>query len=112
MYKVVYNACFGGYGISEKAFNWLKSHNHPDIPKALKEKKVSSQIYTLQNCMKRHDPLLVQYVEELGKDANGDFANLRIEEISGDEYRIHDYDGNETVETPGGMSRSWTPIND
>jgi hypothetical protein len=48
----------------------------------------------------RHDPVLVQVVGELGKKANGDFANLQIDEVHGP-YRIDEYDGNESVMTSG-----------
>jgi hypothetical protein len=48
----------------------------------------------------RHDPILVQVVEELGDKANGMCAKLAIAEVSGP-YRIDEYDGNESVETPG-----------
>jgi len=48
----------------------------------------------------RHDPILVQVVEELGDKANGSYAKLAIEEVSGP-YRIDEYDGFESVETPG-----------
>jgi hypothetical protein len=47
----------------------------------------------------RHDPILVQVVEELGDKANGSYAKLVIEEVSGP-YRIDEYDGFESVETP------------
>lgn len=47
----------------------------------------------------RHDPVLVQVVEELGDKANGQYAKLAIKEVSGP-YRITEYDGYETVETP------------
>lgn len=48
----------------------------------------------------RHDPILVQVVEELGAKANGVCASLAIAETYGP-YRIDEYDGNESVETPG-----------
>jgi hypothetical protein len=48
----------------------------------------------------RHDPILVQVVEELGEKANGSYAKLAIAEVSGP-YRIDEYDGFESVETPG-----------
>lgn len=47
----------------------------------------------------RHDPVLVQVVEELGDKANGQYAKLRIAEVSGP-YKIQEYDGYESVETP------------
>lgn len=46
----------------------------------------------------RHDPILVQVVEELGEKANGMCAKLAIDEVSGP-YRIDEYDGFESVET-------------
>lgn len=54
----------------------------------------------------RHDATLVQVVEEMGKAASGEFACLRIAEIDGSLYRIDEYDGNESVETPGDVE--WT----
>ena len=48
----------------------------------------------------RHDPVLVQVVEELGDKANGMCAKLAIAQVSGP-YRIDEYDGFESVETPG-----------
>ena len=51
------------------------------------------------NGVDRHDPILVQVVEELGDKANGMCAQLAIEEVSGS-YRIDEYDGFESVETP------------
>ena len=62
-------------------------------------KKHSEQTWSDHN-ISRHDPILVQVVEELGDKANGMCAKLAIDEISGP-YRIDEYDGNETVETPG-----------
>jgi len=49
----------------------------------------------------RHDPILVQVVEELGDKANGMCAKLAIDEVSGP-YRIDEYDGFETVKEPDG----------
>ena len=49
----------------------------------------------------RHDPILVQVVEELGEKANGMCAKLAIDEVSGP-YRIDEYDGYETVKEPDG----------
>lgn len=46
----------------------------------------------------RHDPLLVQVVEELGQRARGACAELRIVEIpDGTDYEIEEYDGREHV---------------
>lgn len=46
----------------------------------------------------RSDPLLIRVVEELGKDANGAYAELRIVEIpDGIEWEIDEYDGTEMI---------------
>lgn len=49
----------------------------------------------------RHNPILVQVVEELGDKASGDCAKLAIAKISGP-YRIDEYDGSESVKQPDG----------
>jgi hypothetical protein len=46
----------------------------------------------------RHDPVLVQVVEELGEKAGGNYAELAIAEVDGP-YRIDEYDGYESVKT-------------
>ena len=49
----------------------------------------------------RSDPILVQVIEELGSEANGWHADLKIKELAkGTKYVIHEYDGCETVMTP------------
>jgi hypothetical protein len=53
----------------------------------------------------RDDLALIQTVGELGKDANGKFADLKIVEIpDGIEYEIEAYDGNETIAE---VHRTW-----
>lgn len=49
---------------------------------------------------KRTDPVLVQVVEELGDKANGEYAELKVVEFSGNKYIICEYDGLEWLETP------------
>ena len=83
--KVVYNACYGGFGLSEKAQKLLNE---------LKGEEVD--YYDLP----RHDKDLVAVVEELGSEANSMFASLRIATINSDRYRISEYDGWEQVITP------------
>lgn len=54
----------------------------------------------------RTDPLLIQVVEELGDEASGRCAELRIIEIpDGIDYDISEYDGMESVEE---KHRSWS----
>lgn len=85
--KVVYNACYGGFGLSKKAIDRYLELTGPidkfydrDIP--------------------RDDQRLIQVVEELGQAANGTFALLSIREVSsGTRWRIDEYDGYEQVMT-------------
>ena len=138
MTKVVYNACYGGFGLSRQACQrywdikgqqvWIeedtqfKSLGLFTVWLVAPENRISSKegdaFYSMTmdervaynrahseqtwyyNNVSRHDPALVQVVEELGKKANGDFANLQIDEVRGS-YRIDEYDGNESVMTSG-----------
>ena len=89
MTKIVYNSCYGGFGLSEKAINryWeLKGEKEPE--------------YWYTGDLDRTDPILVQVVEELGAEADTGFSNLQIEELeAGTRYRIDEYDGYESIET-------------
>jgi len=96
-YKVVYNACFGGFGLSEKAIARLTELGVHFECKHEYAYEVS-----------RHNPLLVQVVEELGDEASGEYSDLRIAEITSQFYQIDEYDGSESVLTPENMS--WTKI--
>ena len=96
-YKVVYNACFGGFGLSTKA-----------IARLTELGVVHESEYDYSYHMARHDPLLVQVVEELGDEASAKYAKLRIAEITSPLYQIDEYDGSESVMTPEDMS--WVKI--
>ena len=48
----------------------------------------------------RHDPELVKTVEDLGSEANGSHAHLKIKELKGNRYVIDEYDGSERVVEP------------
>jgi hypothetical protein len=89
-YKVVINSSYGGYGLSQEAKARLKEeYGKWSIP--------------------RHDPILIQVIEELGSDrASGNHAQLKIVEIVGRTYRIEEYDGMESVVTPN--IEEWTVI--
>lgn len=95
--KVVYNACFGGFSLSDKAIAYLRA-----------EHSVTEDEYHVRRDMARHDPRLVDVVEKLGADANGMCANLVIAEIDGNLYRIDEYDGSECVVEPN--EQEWTVV--
>lgn len=81
--KVVINRCFGGFSLSEKAYEYL------GIP---------WDGYGYEYTEDRANPKLVECVEKLGEDANGDFAELKVVDIPDDiEWTIEEYDGIEWV---------------
>ena len=109
--KIVINTCYGGFGLSEKAFlryaelkgltvypegtgifttYWLVPEgeredrtNYYSWP--LEEQRASNKRLAKQvmneHTIPRDDPALVQVVEELGADANARFAELEVVEI-------------------------------
>ena len=108
MTKVVYNACYGGFSLSNEAKDRMvelgyEMEVNPNYdPRPEVEWYNRTQKYKIYDGdIDRHDPVLVQVVEELGDKANDGCANLQIEEVSGP-YRITEYDGFESVETPAG----------
>lgn len=109
MRKVVYNACFGGFSLSTAAVrrareitgdsNWAGI----ELPDA-SGKSLFGDSHRPDDSLPRHDPVLVRVVEDLGAQASGLCAKLRVAEVEGP-YRIDEYDGLETVATPD--SYSW-----
>ena len=109
MNKVVISRCYGGYGISDEAMALYERKKPGSVINA-----DESLIYLCRyewNHQKhehmdhdgppRHDPTLIEVIEELGVEkASGRHAELHICELSSDKYRIHEYDGYETVYTP------------
>lgn len=104
MTKIVYNACYGGFGLSDEAvamYLQLKGY------KFTREKGRWGDDFTVEGWddfyyrdIERDDPILVQVVEKLGDKANGSCAKLRIEYVpKGTLYRITEYDGYESIET-------------
>ena len=60
--------------------------------------KVPLEEFARSENIERHDPVLVQVVEEMGKAADGWGAQLTVMEIpNGVDYIILDYDGKESV---------------
>jgi hypothetical protein len=96
MFEVVYNDCYGGFSLSNKALNWLKE-NGMDL---------GDNCYPLDSELPRHHPLLVKCVKELGQEAGNQYSNLVIAEVSSKsgKYLIREYDGLEWVETPDSIN--------
>jgi len=80
MRKIVINAYFGGFGLSEEALSLLGDN------------------YNCEREIQRDDPKLVRVVEALGKQANGLYSELKVIQIPDDvDWEIKEYDGNEYV---------------
>lgn len=79
------------------------SHHYSLVPVETLEKskfgyKHSYESYFSDHNIKRDDKVLIQVVEELGREANGSHAKLKIVEIPDDvEWQIEEYDGSEHI---------------
>lgn len=83
---VVINDCYGGFGLSERAFQEYKKLAGISDP----------EFYDRD--IPRDDPYLIKIIKTLGMSSNGPHANLKIVEIPGDvEWLIQEYDGAEWV---------------
>jgi len=113
MHKIVINDDFGGFSLSRKAFHRLRELGQKD---ALLEPDFgecwldgsgprNDGIDSFLRDIPRDDSLLIQVVEELGVDANGGCASLKIVEIPDDiDWEIDEYDGNESIDE---KHRTW-----
>lgn len=137
LHKIVINNCYGGFSLSTLAIKRYYELKYPEVQLFFYKSGFPYDSYTkvpmeeadviltkdlgdsytgpLEDdywvdsyCISRHDPFLIQVVEELGERAGGKCANLKIVEIPGNKYRVCEYDGQEWVETP--ESIGWVTI--
>lgn len=127
MKKIVINNCYGGFGLSVKAFKLylerkeIKVEHIEEgiaytIPKEEYERlceecwaknqnyrEINNKGYCiLDDDIARDDPVLVKIVEELKEEANGMCAELVVEEVDDDTFvSIEEYDGLEHLEYQG-----------
>jgi hypothetical protein len=110
--KIVISVKHGGFGLSKAAFDRLLAEGHPAAKEESEEREkwkkdpVYGGFYregsTLDRSwltdIPRDDPSLVRLVEEMGEEANGCFAKLKVVEIpDGVDWEISEYDGWETI---------------
>jgi hypothetical protein len=112
--KVVINRCFGGFGLSEEAFELLLNKKGIEFEKVPAKHPIGMSKFSYYTkgyvgeddhflwdsglCQDRSDVDLVAVVEELGDKANGWAAELAIVEIPDDvKWHIDEYDGSEHV---------------
>jgi hypothetical protein len=92
MVKVVVNRCYGGFGLSKKAYDEIGL-------------KWDGYGYHYSEDFKRTDPTLVAIVEKLGEEASGLLSKLVVVEVPDDvDWEIDEYDGMERVRE---RSREW-----
>ena len=137
-YKVVINTCYGGFHLSiktEKLFWERKLEKEIFVYKYNSETENFTKVSDLSQLsewnahfteidfgenpdnieelstyrIERHDPILVQVVEEFGAEASGESARLKVKEIPCPMYKILDYDGAETIRVPF-EEDDWTVI--
>jgi hypothetical protein len=88
--NVLYNRCYGGFGLSEEALVLYNKYcTEAGIP-----------IVEDDSSIKRHDPILFRVFGELGNKVNGGCSRIKSVEINAEYekfYRIMDYDGMESV---------------
>lgn len=86
--KVVINVCFGGFGLSNQAVDLL-------CERGVDKDQLYNLLYEHKG---RTDPKLIKVIEELGTEANGVHAELKVVEIPNNvKWHIHEYDGMEHI---------------
>ena len=101
-YKVAYNACYGGFGLSREASEYLNTHYGCNID--------PDYGYIDEDVIPRHHKGLIEVIELLGEKANGFCAKLKVATIRTLMYRVDEYDGYERIENPDYYN--WVVINE
>ncbi len=122
--KIVINDCFGGFGLSDEAFELyltkkgqtffkkesrffthyykVPSEEYEKVQKECEKNnkgyKEANDLFLSQNDIERDDKTLIEVVEDLGEKADGFCARLKIVDIpDGTDWEIEEYDGLETI---------------
>lgn len=109
MTKIAYNACYGGFSLSNEAI--LLARQISGDPKwgdavlkgeAYGDGSICNSDWDSHHVdVPRTDPTLIKVIEQLGEKAGGMCSNLKIANLpEGTRYRIVEYDGFESVKTP------------
>lgn len=126
MKKIILNKCYGGFGVSDKVYEeyakekgfklfryeMIDTNKYVFIQKDCGSFRTEySKEYLGEECSTipnhsyfyidseyREDKTLIEIVERLGEEANGDYSYLKVVEIPDDlDYVIENYDGIETL---------------
>jgi hypothetical protein len=103
--KIAINKCFGGFGLSRKAFLRLRelkqeaAINEPDIGDFYNDGSGPRKSdFSFCDNIKRDDPLLIQVIKEIGDRINGKCASIKVVEIPDNvEWEIMEYGGREWI---------------
>lgn len=98
-HRVLINRSYGGWALSQEALTLVSYYcTEQGIP-------------DLGEDLPRHHPVLLQVFDELGSDLmSGGNCKIKCVEMSGDLYRINEYDGKETLITPKDITDQWVRI--
>jgi hypothetical protein len=120
--KVAINCHWGGFGLSDAAFEKLLTRKGVEFVKVedLQYKSFKLTHYYKKGMVDNNDGYLSPYdfirdrsdsdliavIEEMGREANGNCADIKIIEIpDGIEWEVHDYDG---IEHIAEKHRTWS----
>lgn len=111
--KIAINKCYGGFSLSPAAIyayariKGLTLHEdrkyeystiYYTSPPDFETGKYPEDSYFSDSDIPRNDPALIETIEELGSEANGNLASLKVVEIPDDvDWKIDEYDGIEWV---------------
>ena len=107
MPKIVINADYGGFGLSNEAIRlyltksgqpWEEETREPSGLTYFWLNKANEELFW-ENDLNRNDPILVEIVENLTSEkASARFAKLKVIEIPDDvDWYIEEYDGREWI---------------
>lgn len=90
--KIAINTCFGGFGLSREAYEFLgiewDGYGYAS--------RTEFDVHSIES---RTNPKLIECIETLGEKANGNCASLKVVDIPDNvNWIINEYDGNETIE--------------
>ena len=87
--RILYNACYGGFSISDRAIEEINKR---------KDTRLRSK-YALEQIYNRSDPVVLEVFDLLGsKEFSGEHAKIRAHTIDAKYAVISEYDGLETVD--------------
>jgi hypothetical protein len=96
--ELLYNGCYGGWGISTEAYNL---YNLKMLEKDSSFEPLDKQYKcSFENNIERHNPILVQIYHEIGKKMNDTYSKICVKTIPKkyeNYYIITEYDGIESV---------------